>query len=292
MRIGPGFVIYDSTSSLFWTLLGLGACLVASALLCNLVMKFVPRLSAAMGGTAFVIGCLASIDFIVGGSWWRVYPHRLVYEELVLAVACYILTADALPGPPRWIVLASTWAALVVAAHDQMRYWGGFGTYCVLDAAMLGAIVLPVALGFAGWRGSNRGRRRSPPMDGVLEMSVRWPAWIRFKNEAALVTVTDHAEWNADSDLHAWPYDSEDRLVDSTGQEFAFDFSGEPGKGKAVLVPTGTRLGADGIREVLRRHFDPSDKQSPGFLRRLETAADDEVAHVAAALLEEQRLGK
>jgi hypothetical protein len=159
MRIGPGFVIYDSAGTLFWSLLGLGACLIVSGLLCSLVIKFVPRLRDTIGAATFAIGCLATLDFIVGGSWWRVYPHRLVYEELILAVACYIPTADALPRAPRWILLALTWAALLLAASDQMLFWGGFGAHRLLDVSMLGAIALPAALGFAGRRRRTAGNQ-------------------------------------------------------------------------------------------------------------------------------------
>jgi hypothetical protein len=120
-------------------------------------------------------------------------------------------------------------------------------------------------------------------------MSVKWPAWIRFSNEAELLLVADQAEWNADPDLHAWSYDAADRLVDSAGYEFAITFSGEPGTGKAVPVPTGVRLEAEQVRTALRLHSRAVGKESPDHLQRLESASDEDVPRVAAALLQEER---
>src|SRR5262245_51709819 len=112
-------------------------------------------------------------------------------------------------------------------------------------------------------------------------MTVGWPAWVRFKGEAELLSVTNQTEWELDPDLHAWPYDADDRLVDSAGREFVIDFVGEPGKGIAVPVPTGAVLDATTIREAVRAHFRLAAGRDGEHLRALEALADDEVASAA-----------
>jgi len=155
MLLGPSYAIYRSGGALFWSLLILGAILVWIALVIATIAKRVSVDSCdRVGVLAGVLGLLAWLDFVLMGSWWRVYPHRMVYEELLFTLACYIPVREA--SSLKWLsfgVLGAVWLGLILAAADQVAFWG-VGRFVFLDMLLVSAVVMPAGLGLA-----RRGRR-------------------------------------------------------------------------------------------------------------------------------------
>jgi hypothetical protein len=141
---------------LSWTLsiriLELGAVLVGFAAPLALALSKIPgRVTNGIGLLAFAVGALACLDFLGVVTLVSVYPHRPGYEELTLVPALYLLVAEATDLPGRRLVyLLLSWMAISWAAWEQVTFWGGLGTHAFLDAALLGALVLPPCLAWTG----------------------------------------------------------------------------------------------------------------------------------------------
>jgi hypothetical protein len=88
------------------------------------------------------------------------------------------------------------------------------------------------------------------------EADVAWPAVLVYGGEPELLVIRDHDEWQLDPELHVQPYDGGDRLIDSAGREYRFDYVGTPGVGRATLLPTGARLEPAQFQEVAARHVE------------------------------------
>jgi hypothetical protein len=115
-----------------------------------------PRVSTSIAILAFAAAVLACATFL--GATWPIYVHpvRPVYELLVLATVLYLFVATGSQvAAMRGVLVLLIWSSLLVAAWDQLSFWGGLGQHVFLDIAFLGAIVLPPWLGWAG-----RSRRR------------------------------------------------------------------------------------------------------------------------------------
>jgi hypothetical protein len=84
-------------------------------------------------------------------------------------------------------------------------------------------------------------------------MSVQWPAVIKYASADQLVVVDDADEWQIDPELHAWPYQDDDRLIDASGAEYRFG-SGIPGM-EASIEPTGRHVDPREFREMAERHL-------------------------------------
>lgn len=84
---------------------------------------------------------------------------------------------------------------------------------------------------------------------------VAWPAVLRYAGQPALAVVSSQDEWDLDPDLHSWPYQEEDRLVDSNGAEFRIVFMDIAVPGGWVVEATGKTYGVAEFQDVVEQHL-------------------------------------
>src|SRR5262245_31351652 len=84
---------------------------------------------------------------------------------------------------------------------------------------------------------------------------VAWPAVLKYSRSDALVVVDNQDEWDIDPELNAWPYDEDDRLIDSDGIEYRPAFGGSAPAGKAGLEPTGTAWTSSLFAPLAEKHL-------------------------------------
>lgn len=50
---------------------------------------------------------------------------------------------------------------------------------------------------------------------------ITWPAILKFEGDNELTFVSGQTEWNADTELHLFNYELDDRLIDSAGAVYS-----------------------------------------------------------------------
>jgi hypothetical protein len=120
-------------------------------------------------------------------------------------------------------------------------------------------------------------------------MSVTWPAVIKYASADQLVVVDDADEWQIDPELNAWPYQEGDRLIDASGTEYRFGFSGIPGL-EVSIEPTGQPVSPSAFREITEKHLAATGFPEEWLAEQLEGLP--EAQHVRAAVLYVARLAR
>jgi hypothetical protein len=91
--------------------------------------------------------------------------------------------------------------------------------------------------------------------NGGAAPRLEWPMLLHYAGEEELEVVRSQDEWEIDPELHARPYQPEDRLIDSEGVEYRLVFSGSPGRGRNSLVPSGRRYDPGEVESIAARHI-------------------------------------
>jgi len=52
-------------------------------------------------------------------------------------------------------------------------------------------------------------------------VNIKWPAVIKYSNDAELLYIENQSEWNSDAGLHNFTYEESDYLIDSSGEVFS-----------------------------------------------------------------------
>jgi hypothetical protein len=91
--------------------------------------------------------------------------------------------------------------------------------------------------------------------NGGAAPKLEWPMLLQYAGEEELEVVRSQDEWEIDPELHARPYQPEDRLIDSEGVEYRLVFAGSPGRGRNSLVPTGRRYSPGEVESLAARHI-------------------------------------
>lgn len=105
---------------------------------------------------------------------------------------------------------------------------------------------------------------------------LEWPMVLQYAGEAELRVVRDQDEWEIDPDLHARPYQPEDRLIDSAGVEYRLAFTGSPGRGRNAILPTGRRYRPSELESIAERHIARVGAQPEWLAGHLSDIADSQ----------------
>ncbi len=110
--------------------------------------------------------------------------------------------------------------------------------------------------------------------NGGAAPRLEWPMLLQYGGEEELEVVRSQDEWDLDPDLHAKPYQPEDRLIDSEGVEYRLVFAGSRGRGRNSLVPTGRRYSPGEVESVAARHIASVGGQPEWLTGHLRDIAD------------------
>lgn len=92
--------------------------------------------------------------------------------------------------------------------------------------------------------------------NGGAAPRLEWPMLLQYAGGGEFEVVRSQDEWELDPDLHARPYQPEDRLIDSEGVEYRLVFTGSPGRGRNSLVPTARRYSPGEVESIAERHIE------------------------------------
>ena len=110
--------------------------------------------------------------------------------------------------------------------------------------------------------------------NGGATPRLEWPMLLQYAGEEELEVVRSQDEWEIDPDLHARPYEPEDRLIDSEGVEYRLVFTCSPGRGRNSLVPTGRRYSPREVESMAERHIENAGAQPEWLAGHLRGIAD------------------